>query len=150
MCITSAILPADTVHNRMTFISICLQFKCLYELLPSICWISFLVLALIQLRSRAVAKMHYGLHTLTVPFLFCFLPLFVMKGRPGGASCLEPFQGTMWSSYNADLSPKGPAPSFGDVLSPAPPFSTCRLRLHLQEVSHTDFSLCVASHRWNY
>lgn len=35
LCITSAILPADTVHNRMTFISICLQFKCYVSFFPS-------------------------------------------------------------------------------------------------------------------
>lgn len=35
MCITSAILPADTVPNRMTFISICLQFKCYLSFFPS-------------------------------------------------------------------------------------------------------------------
>lgn len=69
-----------------------------------------------------------------------------MKGPPGGVSCLEPFQGTMWSSYNNGPSPKGPASSFGDMVSPAPP-------LHLQippsppgSVAHRFLSLCGLAH----
>lgn len=149
MCITSAILPADTVHNRMTFISICLQFKCYMSFFPSSAGLVFSSWLWSTCGHELLPKCIMGYTRWRFRFCFVFLPLFVMKGRPGGASCLEPFQGTMWSSYNDDPSPKGPAPSFGDVLSPAPRSAPAGSAFTSRKC-RTDFSVCVASHRWNY